>query len=246
MVNKKREKKAVKGAASLKRSKPKPKPKPTPKLRPTPQACSESAAAAPESAEGAEVEAIFAALPPRQQAFITEYFAQSFNAAAAARSAGYSVRTAESQGPRLLKDPRIAGVVAHRSRNLLAKRKLTAERVLGEIEKLAMYDPRKLFTSDGNLIPFSELGEEEGAAIAGLDVKELYESQTPVGQLKKIKLADKGANLERLMRYFGLFRDRLEVNHKITRVVVREELKEPRQLPPQQPDFGEIRGISGT
>jgi phage terminase small subunit len=54
-----------------------------------------------------------------------------------------------------------------------------------------------------------ELDDDTAAALAGMDVQEVYEgsgeSRQFIGYTKKYKLPDKGANLERLMKHLGLF-----------------------------------------
>lgn len=149
-------------------------------------------------------------LPPRQQMFVAEYLANGMNATQAAIKAGYSAKTAESQACRLLRNVKVAEEIGARAEKVLAKREITAERVLDEIAKMAFFDPRKLFRADGALVPIAELDEECAAAIAGVDVKELFGAEGAFrGLLKKIKLADKGANLERLGRYLKLFTDKV-------------------------------------
>jgi phage terminase small subunit len=155
-------------------------------------------------------------LTPKQALFVAEYLANGFNATSAAISAGYSKKTAHSQGPRLLENVEIKEAIANKVGKALAKREITAERVLDEIAKLAFLDPRKLFTSDGSLVPIHELDDDTAASIAGLEVNELFEGEGDqkhaFGLLKKIKIADKGTNLERLGRYFKLFTDKVEVS----------------------------------
>jgi phage terminase small subunit len=193
----------------------------------------------PEKAEAPPLtpDAIFEALPLKQQNFIVNYLANGFNGTNAAKDAGFSAKTADSQASRLLKNDKVRAVIAARSRRALSKREITAERVLDEIAKLAFFDPRRFYDAAGGLIPIHELDEECGAALAGVNVTELYADKAPIGQLRKIKFADKGQNLERLGRHLKLFTDKVQHEHKITRVVVREALKEPRKLPPSEPEF---------
>lgn len=153
---------------------------------------------------------IFRALPVKQQHFITEYLANGFNATQAAITAGYAKNSADTQGSRLLVNAKVKEVLAARAQKVMAKREITAEKVLDEIYKLAMFDPRKLFRPDGSLIPITELDDDTAASIAGLDVTELREEGFSIGRLKKIKIADKGINLERLGRYLKLFTDKVE------------------------------------
>jgi hypothetical protein len=49
------------------------------------------------------------------------------------------------------------------------------------------------------------------AALAGLDAIELSEDGSPVGSIKKLKLADKKGALELLMRHMGMFNDKLKL-----------------------------------
>jgi phage terminase small subunit len=159
------------------------------------------------------VDQIFESLPPRQQRFVLEYLANGFNGTKAAIAAGYAKANADTQASRLLANPRIAAVIAERTRKVTAKLELTAEWVLSELHKLAAFDVRKLYRPDGSPIPITELDDVTAASIAGLEVIEQSSGRgkkKSVVLLKKWKLADKGQNLERLGRHFKLFTDRVE------------------------------------
>lgn len=176
-------------------------------------------------------EKLFYELPPKQQAFIVNYLANGFNATKAAQEAGYSAKTADSQASRMLKDVKVAAVIAARSKATVAKAEISAERVIEEIARLAFLDPRRLFTADGRLKEISELDEDVAAAIAGIEVKVLYDEGAPIGELKKIKFADKGINLERLARYFKLFKDTLKVEVFDLAALVREARERANNKP---------------
>lgn len=182
-------------------------------------------------------DAIFEALPLKQQNFIVNYLGNGFNATQAAKDAGYSAKTADSQASRMLKNDKVRAVIAARTRHSLAKREITVERTLDELAKLAYFDPRRYWNADGTLVPVHKLDEECGAALAGFNATLLFADKAPIGELRKIKFADKRAALDMLMRYHGQYKDKVEHEHKITRVVVREALKEPRKLPPSEPQF---------
>ena len=85
----------------------------------------------------------------------------------------------------------------------------SAERVLIEASRIALFDPRKLFREDGSPKPISELDDDTAAALAGLDVHEEYvgtgEDRVFVGYTKKYKVADKNAALEKLFKHHGLY-----------------------------------------
>lgn len=73
-------------------------------------------------------------LPLKQLTFIAEYLANGFNATAAAKTAGYSKRTAESQGSRLLKNVKVAAAIAEATSERLANLEITADYVLKTIQ----------------------------------------------------------------------------------------------------------------
>ena len=85
----------------------------------------------------------------------------------------------------------------------------TAERVLLEASRLALFDPRKLFKEDGSPKPINELDDDTAAALAGLDVHEEYankgDERVFIGYTKKYKVADKNSALEKLFRHHGLY-----------------------------------------
>lgn len=150
------------------------------------------------------------ALNLRQRRFVAEYLTD-FNATQAAIRAGYSARTAASQGERLLRNVEIAEAVAQAAQQTATKLELTRERVLQETARIAFFDPRKLFRDDGSPKSLHELDDDTAAAISGLDVLEEFETRdgerTPVGLVKKYRIADKNSALDRAAKLLALFGD---------------------------------------
>jgi phage terminase small subunit len=141
----------------------------------------------------------------RQRRFVREYLIDC-NATRAAIQAGYSKKTADRIGSRLLRNVEVSEAVAKAEETRLDRLGITADRVLREIARLSFVDPRKFFNDDGTAKSISELDDDTAAALAGLEVLEKTgEDGSIVGTTKKFKLADKGANLERLGRHLGLF-----------------------------------------
>ncbi|OYW97021.1 MAG: hypothetical protein B7Z15_23885 [Rhizobiales bacterium 32-66-8] len=61
-------------------------------------------------------------------------------------------------------------------------------------------------------VTLHEIDPDVRAALAGLEVAEITGDQgQAVGRLRKIKLADKTANLTLLMRHLGMFNDKVKV-----------------------------------
>jgi phage terminase small subunit len=152
-------------------------------------------------------------LAPRQTQFVAEYLID-LNATRAAERAGYSPKTAYSQGQRLLKHVEVKRAIQAAMDKRADKLEITADRVLQEIAKLAFNDPRKFFEDDGSLKRIQDLDDDTAACIAGMEVIELFEGsgeqKHAYGLLKKLKIADKGQNLERLGRHLKLFTDKTE------------------------------------
>jgi len=149
----------------------------------------------------------------QQQKFVAAYI-QTSNATEAALKAGYSKKTAYSQGHRLLKKSEIQQAIQQPLNKAAEKLDLTAERVLKELAKLAFFDVRKLVDDTGRPKPLSDLDDDTAGAIVGLDVVNIGNNDSGVGEILKFKIADKKGALELSMRYLKLLTDKVEVTGK--------------------------------
>ena len=149
-------------------------------------------------------------LNARQRRFVDEYLSD-LNATQAAIRAGYSERTANEQGARLLAKASIQNEVKKRMGDREKRTEITQDMVLQELAKLAFLDIRKAFDPDGVLKAVHELDDDTAAAVAGLDVIEISSEDDKSCRLKKVKLSDKRAALELIGRHLGMFKDKLEV-----------------------------------
>ena len=149
-------------------------------------------------------------LTPKQQLFVMEYLVD-LNATRAARAAGYSERTAESQGSRLLSNVKVAAAIQEAMDKRAAEVGLTSKRVLEEVQHAAFLDPIELFADDGRLLPLRDMPERARRAISGIEVEEIYEGRGEdrhlVGYLKKIKLVSKEGTLTLAGRHLKLWKD---------------------------------------
>lgn len=141
-------------------------------------------------------------LSAKQQRFVDEYLVD-LNAAQAAIRAGYSEKAARQQGQRLLTKADIQQVLKERQRQRSEQTQITGARVVQELARLGTYDVRELFHGDGTPKAIHELSDDTAAAIVGLDVVTVGNSEMGVGSIAKIKLADKNAALDKLMRHLG-------------------------------------------
>lgn len=143
-------------------------------------------------------------LTARQARFVQEYLVD-LNASAAARRAGYSPRSAETNGNRMLRNAQVAAAVRVAKAERERRTEITTDRVLRELARVAFFDPRKLFGADGQPLPIAELDDDAAAVVAGLEVSVTHNDDGSVTRVAKIKLADKLAALEKLGRHLGLF-----------------------------------------
>lgn len=158
-----------------------------------------------------------ATLTARVALFVAEYV-KDFNGRQAAIRAGYSPKTADQQASRLLRSVKVKQALAPQQAARVAERaeainrmELSVERTRLEIARLAYFDPRKAWEKDGSPIPLHKLDDDTAAAIAGFEVLEQFEGtgeeRRLVGHLKKYKVADKNAALEKASKILGLYKE---------------------------------------
>ena len=162
-----------------------------------------------------------AKLTEKQKRFIDEYLID-LNATRAYKSAYPSCKkeeTANVNASRLLRNAKVVEYKDKRMKDREQRTEITQDRVLKEYAKLAFFDPRKLFNSDGSPKDITDLDDETAAALAGLDVMEVYEgvgeNREFTGYCKKYKLADKKGTLDSIARHLGMFTDKLDLSGTI-------------------------------
>ena len=151
------------------------------------------------------------AINNKQKLFVDEYL-KDLNATQAAIRAGYSAKTAYAIGDKLLKKTEVQQALTVAMSRREKRTHITQDRVLQELARLAFFDPRKMFHGDGSPKAIHELDDDTAAAISGLDVVNVGNSEIGIGQVLKYKIADKGAALANAMRHLGMFTDKLDVS----------------------------------
>ena len=168
-------------------------------------------------------------LTSKQARFIDEYMID-LNATQACIRAGYSARTADRIGPELLGKTCVQSALSVRMKDREKRTEITQDRVLREFAKLAFFDPRKLFDADGKPLPIHQLDDDTAAVVAGLDVASVGNSDMGIGEVLKIKLADKKGALDSVARHLGMFNDKLSVTHSFSEMTDEEIKAEIAQL----------------
>lgn len=156
-------------------------------------------------------------LNQKQQIFAREYLVDR-NATRAAIAAGYKEKTAAQAGSRLLKNVKVQAHISECAEKIFQKLDVSAERVLHGLAELAFYDPRKMFRPDGSLKSILEMDDPSAMALSAIDVQTTERPEEKLSAdgktsepvkvktvTSKIRLANRGENLERLGRYFKIF-----------------------------------------
>lgn len=167
------------------------------------------------------------ALTEKQRRFKDEYLVD-LNATKAAIRAGYSEKTAEVQGSRLLRNVQVADAIAEAQATRADRTGITADKVLKELAKIGFSDIRNAVRWQSNVVGFvedPETGEPRPATtnnVVLVDSADLTDdaaaciaevSQGKDGGLK-IKLHDKRAALVDIGKHLGMFRERVELTGK--------------------------------
>jgi phage terminase small subunit len=159
-------------------------------------------------------------LTPKQAAFVREYLVD-LNATQASVRAGYSAKTAEQQGPRLLGNVGVAAAIKVAIDARAQRTEITQDRVLEEIARVAFANIADLFDWDAEratFVPKADLTREQMAVISEIqsEAEAPYEGKGEdrgrVGTVTKLKLKtyDKLVALEKLAKHLGLFVERFE------------------------------------
>lgn len=170
----------------------------------------------------------------KQQRFVAEYLVDK-NATQAAIRAGYSAKTAYSQGQRLLKHVEVAALIATKAEKQVEKLEITAERVLAELALLGfanMEDYVRIGSDGDPYLDFSTLTREQAAAITEMTVEDFKDGRGDGARdvrRVKFKLADKRAALVDLGRHFALFTDKVQHGADPALVALIEKSMSPRK-----------------
>jgi phage terminase small subunit len=144
-------------------------------------------------------------LTVKQQRFIREY-AKDHNGTQAAIRAGYPKAGAGVAANRMLKNPKILALVNKKTGEVLSTLDVSVERILRERARLAFYDPRKFFDSEGNLLPITDLDDDTAMSLCGMDISEVKLGDDSKIITRKIKMVDKDKALTALEKHLGMYK----------------------------------------
>ena len=162
----------------------------------------------------------------RQIKFVEEYI-KSLNATDAAIRAGYSEKTARSQGSRLLTNVDIQNAIQEAKAERQERTKIDADYVLRRLVEIDQMDVLDIMDDQMKIRPVNEWPKVWRQYVTNLENLELSDGE---GCFKKIKWPDKIKNLELIGKHVsvGAFKDKIEhtganggaINVTITRRVI--------------------------
>lgn len=147
-------------------------------------------------------------LNERQVAFCREYLLD-LNATQAYIRAGYARDGAASSASKLLRNPKVAALIARMQADRAERVQIDADRVLAEVARLAFSDVRGIFAGRGALRPVVDLDDDIAAAVQSVKVVTRAGAVDDEGNLVaedvlEYKLADKRGSLKLLMDHLGI------------------------------------------
>ena len=158
-------------------------------------------------------------LTPRQARFVEEYLVD-LNATKAAERAGYSKKTANEQGARLLANVSVAAAVFAGKAARSERTKITADTVLEELMLILKSDVLHYSQSDSGGLDLVD-GAPEGAqrAVSSMKRKIRIDQDGNEHVETEIKLWDKPSTLRMAMQHLGILVEKHEHKHDISEEV---------------------------
>lgn len=147
-------------------------------------------------------------LTAKQARFVAEYLVD-LNATQAAIRAGYSAKTAEQQGSRLLRNVQVRSEVEKRQAKTAEKLEVTKKRIVEELAKIGFSNMQDYMraNSDGDpYLDFSDLTRDQAAALSEITVEDFKDGRGEDARdvrRVKFKLHDKKGALVDLAKMLG-------------------------------------------
>ncbi len=163
-----------------------------------------------------------AKLTEKQQRFVDEYLID-LNATQAAIRAGYSVKTANEQGARLLANVSVQQKIAQKMADRSKRTGVNQDRVVLELARIAFVKITDIIGSEGEIK--STATDDDLACIESVKYKG-SESETSSSVEREVKISSKLKALELLGKHLGMWNDKLDVNVSIPVVISGEDALE--------------------
>lgn len=154
-------------------------------------------------------------LTKMEELFVVEYLVD-LNATAAWIRAGGDPKNADKIGPKKAKSGLVSVAIARAMAERSKRVGVNADRVVLELAKIGLGDPRVLFNPDGSLRAPTDYNADDAAMIEGIKTRRIVEADSegnmkPV-EIQEVKLASKIGALTALGRHLGIFNDKMELS----------------------------------
>lgn len=147
-------------------------------------------------------------LTEKQQRFVDEYLID-LNATQAAIRAGYSAKTADQQGSRMLANVKVQQAIAERMAERSKRTGVNQDRVVLELSKIAFLKMTDVVDRNGAIK--QDASEDDLSCIESIKYKE-SDNEYGGSVEREVKVASKLKALELLGKHLGMWNDKLDVN----------------------------------
>lgn len=145
-----------------------------------------------------------AKLTDKQRRFVDEYLID-LNATQAAIRTGYSAKTAEQQGSRLLINVKVQQAISKKMAERSKRTGINQDRVVLELARIAFVKLTDVVDNDGKIK--EDATDDDLACIESIKYK-----PTDAGVEREVKVSPKIKALELLGRHLGMWNDKLDVS----------------------------------
>lgn len=145
----------------------------------------------------------------KQDRFVKEYLID-LNATQSAIRAGYSPKTANEQGARLLANVSVQEAIAKAMAERSKRTGISQDRVIQELARIAFVNPQNVINPKDASVK-ADASEDDLACIQSVKVKTMDGAKGKSVE-REVRLNDKMKALELLGKHLGMFKDKLEVD----------------------------------
>lgn len=145
----------------------------------------------------------------KRDRFVKEYLID-LNATQAAIRAGYSPKTANEQGARLLANVSVQEAIAKAMAERSKRTGISQDRVIQELARIAFVNPQNVINPKDASVK-ADATEDDLACIQSVKVKTMDGAKGKSVE-REVRLNDKMKALELLGKHLGMFKDKLEVD----------------------------------
>lgn len=148
-------------------------------------------------------------LSPKREAFaqsISSGMTQSDAYRSAFSCANQKEATIWNNAYKLMQNSEVMARIDELRSDAMKRTEISRDRVLTEIARLALSDPRKAFTANGDLLPIQQWPDEVAAAISSIKITAITGADgVSMGELKEVKFWDKNSAADKLCKFLGLY-----------------------------------------